>query len=227
MNKNFTPISKHIVSTNKTENIYCYNNPQHAKFLYLLLHGYGQLAENFIEQFLQYFNSNEYYLVAPNALHHFYLKGGYGKIGASWMTSYNRELDIQDNNQYLKKVIDTFILPYYTNDKKIIVFGFSQGAPTLIRLMASQNYPQITEIVLWGAVFPPDVDIQQSIKNLKDKNWYYVIGSEDEYISEKEKLQQIQFFQDNKFKFNLIEYQGKHNIQKEGMEKLLNILIKN
>lgn len=226
MNNHSVLTTKHFVSTTKSEVVVSYGNPHKARFLWIVLHGYGQLAEEFIEHFM-HLQEDEHYLVVPNALHHFYLKGGSGKIGSSWMTAYNRELDIHDNNQYLQRVLDTFVIPHYTKDKKVIIFGFSQGAPTMIRFVASQKCSQITDIVLWGAVFPPDVDIQKNMHNLKDKNWYYVIGDNDEYISEQEKRQQIELLHNNGLNPTIIDYQGKHAIQKDALERLIKCLDEN
>ncbi len=223
MNKNSSFLNNQLITTTKSETTWCYGNPYTAGFIWIILHGYGQLAEEFMQHFL-FLNPEEHYLIAPNALHHFYLKGGRGKIGASWMTAYNRELDINDNNQYLKRIVDTFILPIKTNYQKVICFGFSQGAPTLIRFLASENHGELTHVILWGAVFPPDVDIKKGIDNLRNKKWYYVIGNKDEYISENDKHQQIHFLETNKFSYQLIEYEGKHELYREVIERIVNII---
>lgn len=200
---------KVFIPTTKTASVSLLGNPETATNFWLVLHGYGQLAEDFQKHF-ENWNLDKHYFVLPNALNHFYLKSGKGDVGASWMTKYEREKDIIDNNSYLNKVYEQFILPYTKKDQQhFFVVGFSQGAATLIRWLAMQNI-RAEKIILWGAVFPPDMEQEKFLVNLKQTEWWYFIGTEDEFISNEEKEKQKQFFQLHKFNIHWIEYKGKH-----------------
>lgn len=72
--------------------------------VWLVVHGYGQLAERFINKFTTLLNESTA-IIVPEALQRFYLDGTGGKIGASWMTREERELDIKDNHYYLDQVL--------------------------------------------------------------------------------------------------------------------------
>lgn len=200
----------HFIETKKTSAVVTLGNTD-AQNIWLILHGYGQLAEHFQHEFKELDLSNNFF-VFPNALNHFYLKAGKGDVGASWMTKYFRENDIQDNNIYLSKVFETFIATKLQSNTKFITFGFSQGAATLVRWLAMKDVMP-HKIILWGAVFPPDMQSETYLKKLKQLEWLYFIGTEDEYISETEKQQQKDFFTHHHFNLQWIEYKGKHAIQ--------------
>ena len=70
------------------------------KEIWLVLHGYGQLAEFFIGKF-QGFDSSERLFVAPEATNYGYLTGLAGRVGANWMTKHEREIAIENNHRYL------------------------------------------------------------------------------------------------------------------------------
>lgn len=199
----------HFLTTEKTGIVITCGNGN-AKNILLVLHGYGQLAETFQNEFSK-INLEEYFLVFPTALNHFYLKAGKGDVGASWMTKYFRENDIHNNNVYLSKVYQTFILPKLNPDKKFNVLGFSQGAATLVRWLAMNNI-QPHQIILWGAVFPPDMESEEYLNKLKKLHWLYFIGTDDEFISNEEKQKQMSFFKQNQFNLQWIEYNGKHQL---------------
>jgi predicted esterase len=208
---------KHFIGTPKTAIVVNVGNASTAKNYWLVLHGYGQLAENFQSHF-QNFDSQKNYFVIPNALNHFYLKSGKGDVGASWMTKYEREKDILDNNAYLNKVFHQFIKPYLNNEQRFYVLGFSQGAATLIRWLAMEDI-KVDKIILWGSVFPPDMENERYIHYLKNFQWMYFIGSQDEFISNEEKEKQKHFFESHQFSIQWIEYEGKHNFNADVLHR--------
>jgi hypothetical protein len=63
--------------------------------IWIVVHGYLQRAEDFIKMF-DFLDDGKTYIVAPEALNRSYLKGGYDKTGATWMTKDDRENEIKD-----------------------------------------------------------------------------------------------------------------------------------
>lgn len=211
----------HFIKTEKTAVVTSLGNSNAPETIWLILHGYGQLVENFQRDF-QIFDLNKNYFVFPNALNHFYIKGGKGDVGASWMTKYFRENDINDNNQYLDKVYQTFIQPHLKGKTNFYTLGFSQGAASLVRWLSMQNI-QPDNIILWGAVFPPDIEKDIYLQRLKQLNWYYIIGNQDEFISLEERKKQKLFFEQNAFKLQWIEYSGGHFLQSSLLKNIFRI----
>ncbi|HUR91296.1 MAG TPA: hypothetical protein VMY38_01335, partial [Gemmatimonadaceae bacterium] len=82
-----------------------------ATEVWLVCHGYGQLAERFISRF-SVIDDGKRMIVAPEGLSRFYLSsssGGYSasdKVGASWMTREGRDAEIVDQVRYLELVCE-------------------------------------------------------------------------------------------------------------------------
>jgi predicted esterase len=91
------------------------------------------------------------------ALHPFYSKGG-TVIGANWMTSLDRELAIEDNINYVRRVLAELSpakgRPEAHTTRTLVFLGFSQGAAMAAR--AAAHIPAAALIVLGGDL-PPDV----------------------------------------------------------------------
>jgi len=110
-------------------------------------HGYAETAEMHLAELKQIPGIGEWSLAAVQALHPFYSKGG-TVIGASWMTSLDRELAIADNINYVRRVIASLPSAAVT-----IFLGFSQGAAMAAR--AAAHIPSAGLILLGGDI-PPD-----------------------------------------------------------------------
>jgi predicted esterase len=175
--------------------------------LLVVLHGYGQLAKYFLKKFSPLEQEN-YYIVAPEGPHRFYLNGSNGRVGASWMTKELRELDIEENNQLLEKILTN--LTELHNFKSISVLGFSQGAATVAR-WASTSLFEIDKLIIWASVFPPDINLDFLINSFASRENYFVIGNKDIYFDEIKKQKTIEFYKFLNFKVVLFE--GGHDIE--------------
>ena len=160
------------IKTSKTQRYFTHGDLKKATKLLIVLHGYGQLAEHFIRKFHQL--PENYYIVAPEAMHHFYLNGSSGRVGASWMTKENRINNITDNNEYLNNLVD--FLQTENEFSELLVLGFSQGGATAARWNAQRK--DIDQLILWASIFPPDLE-ESSFSN--SKNGTFVIGKQDEF----------------------------------------------
>ncbi len=156
-----------------------------ASHLIYVLHGYGQLAQYFIRKFLPL--PTDTYLVAPEGMHRFYLKGTSGRVGASWMTSHEREDDISDNISWLNDLHAQ--ITANRSYRKISVIGFSQGGATAARWVndGKLGKPSFT---LWAAVFPPDVPFDTEFRK-RVADLHFVLGTEDMYFRDAEKREEL------------------------------------
>lgn len=121
-----------------------------ASIFWVVLHGYGQLAEYFIEKFKPVAGEDRM-ILAPEGLSRFYTQGYSGRVGASWMTREMRSEEIEDYLNYLDQVYDQ-IPP----EARVYLLGFSQGAATAARWFFSGRR-KLQGLVLWCGVFPPDL----------------------------------------------------------------------
>ncbi|MEY3237502.1 MAG: hypothetical protein RI883_1603, partial [Bacteroidota bacterium] len=154
-----------LIKSTKTFRYSTIGNPETAKTIIYVLHGYGQLSEYFIRKFDEL--KEKYFIVAPEGMHRFYLKGSSGRVGASWMTKEDRMNDISDNLNWLNQ-LDAEIASKYQFDKKIIL-GFSQGGAAAIRWFYNNQF-KIDQLIIWAAVFPPDLNIENELGNSNSQN---------------------------------------------------------
>jgi predicted esterase len=198
------------IKTSKTQRYFAHGTLKKATKLLIVLHGYGQLAEHFIRKFYQL--PENYYIIAPEAMHHFYLNGSSGRVGASWMTKEDRINNITDNNEYLNNLVD--FLHTENEFSELLVLGFSQGGATAARWNAQRK--DIDQLILWASVFPPDLE-ESSFRN--NKNGTFVIGKHDEFYDATAQDKEIKKYRS--LSFEIVEYDGKHDIDVETLKKLL------
>lgn len=184
-----------------------------TKEVWIVLHGYGQLANYFLDKF-KGFESESRHIVAPEGLHRFYWKGFSGRVVASWMTKEERETDINDYVHFLDKVANQFPCA------EINVLGFSQGAATACRFVALGK-TKVNKLVLWGGAFPGDIDYFEKKSLFNSNKMKLVLGTEDEYYTEELIEKELKRLRGLELEFEVIRYEGGHNIYKEGLENAL------
>src|ERR1051325_10844778 len=114
-------------------------------------HGYGEAASDHLRALQTIPGSDEWLVVAVQALHPFYTRDQ--RVVASWMTRDDRELAIADNVDYVGRVLARVRADYRTSPT-LVFAGFSQGGAMAYR--AAVSYPADGLIVL-AADVPPDV----------------------------------------------------------------------
>jgi predicted esterase len=155
-----------------------------ASEVWFLLHGYGQSAADFLAGCAELLAPRRL-LVAPEALSRFYLRGGTGPVGASWMTREEREHEIADTLAWLDLVATDLADP--ARPRAHAVVGFSQGAAAACR-WAALGRTRLDRLVLWGGGVPPDLDLARAGERLRAMRVHLVRGLSDEAWSEQRLL---------------------------------------
>lgn len=197
----------------KTYRYFTLGDPQSAKKLLLVMHGYGQLAEFFIRKFTNL--GGDYFIVAPEGMHRFYLNGVSGRVGASWMTKEAREIDISDNLNWLSQLLQQFDSFHF---EERILLGFSQGGATAARFYYSDS-SKFSRMILWASVFPPDLDIRSEINSISTAKNHFVIGKQDQYFDAAQQKEIKDFYRNLNFEINA--YEGGHDIDKDRLLEIL------
>jgi predicted esterase len=205
------------IAIEKTVRYFQIGNIEESKNLLIVMHGYGQLPLYFGRQFEKL--SKDFLVLIPEGMHRFYLEGSSGRVGASWMTKEAREDDIEDNMNYLEKLIKEYVKTKHF--EKIILVGFSQGGATAARFFYAKRQ-KIDHLILWASVFPPDLNIKNEIASSSSKNFFF-LGSDDPYFTEEERLKVVNFY--SKMNYSIIQYPGNHSIDDFYLNKILNTLI--
>lgn len=212
---------QHKIEVNRTAHYYTLGERvTTAKNVWIVFHGYGQLASRIIQKF-NHLDSVDNYVIALEGLSKFYWSRNPTTVGASWMTKEHRLNEIDD---YLK-YFDLVLLPIVNNLKKgqsLHVLGFSQGASTMWRWIANTR-PAVSKIINWAGEFPPDVDykaLQAYLSPIPHK--LYCVGTEDEFLTSERKSFLEAFIEKHQLEFTIIEFEGKHVMNRELIMEIAN-----
>ncbi len=206
---------EHKLSCTKTFRYFTHGNPQIATKLLYVLHGYGQLASYFIQKFQDL--GDDFFIVAPEGMHRFYLEGTSGRVGASWMTKESRETDIHDTMNWLNE-LELSLASDYEFEKKIIL-GFSQGGATAARWHQLGNQ-KANHVIYWASVFPPDLPMETETIGEETKSHHFVIGKNDRYFQNEQQYQIVDFY--TKKNYLVHQFDGGHAIDEEILKSILN-----
>ena len=130
-----------------------------------MFHGYGQSAEDALSDIEGTPGLERWTIVAIQALHPFYARGGRDaggdKVVASWMTRQDRDLAVADNVAYVDRAIEAVnALKTQDSSLKTVFIGFSQGASTAYRAAMLGRHEPVGIVALAGDI-PPEVRVAQ------------------------------------------------------------------
>lgn len=180
----------------------------HTKHAWFVLHGYGQLSQYFIRKFAV-LADHGHFVIAPEARSKFYLNGHDGRVGATWMTKEDRLKDIENYTRYLNTLYKSFD---FNNQIKLTVLGFSQGAATASRWLAS-GQSHVDRLLLWSSIFPPDMDITNTRQALRDAEVYNIYGTKDPFLTSEKLEEQKEIVHQLQLSTKNISFEGVHDIE--------------
>ena len=179
-------------------------------------HGMGYLSRYFLKYF-KGLNSDDNYIIIPQAQSKYYIAPKMKHVGASWLTKENTLKEMENVISYFDSVL--------SNEKienlNFIFLGYSQGVSVAMRYLAKRKII-VSKLILMSGGIPKELT-PKDFKYLKNKAAiYYVYGDKDEYItegflnSEKKRLENL--FSN----INYIEFDGNHEIKTEIIESIIN-----
>ena len=155
--------------------------------LWVVVHGYGQLAVRFLRHFTPLGDGSRL-ILAPEALSRFYLEhpGRAGsantRVGATWMTREDREAEIADHVRYLDALCDQVLATLPGPRPRVTVLGFSQGVATVTRWIAN-GHTRADRLILWAGRIPPDILPLEPGHPLRQVEIDIVTGDQDEFAT--------------------------------------------
>lgn len=192
------------------------NGSDSVKIVLFVIHGYAQLASEFIEDF-NFVNDKSILIVAPEGLSKFYFRN---KIGASWMTKEGRLSEIRDYVFFLEKVFEDVNKSYDLADAKIFLLGYSQGVHTAVRwFINSKNH--FDKLILCSSDFPKDAEFDLLGEKLKYSEMIYIHGSMDEAVREERFNESKILLSENKINFREIKFDGGHRIDEVSVKEAM------
>lgn len=177
---------------------------------FVVFHGYGQLASQIIHKFDHL--GKHVFAVAPEGFSRFYWNERTQQVGASWMTSQDRLIEIDDYCNYLNQFY-TLIKEQFPANVQVNFLGFSQGGATVVR-WCQRMRPEFDNLILWGSAFPMDISYAPETKYFNNKNTHYVYGSKDKFLTEKRIAVHKTFMEQQKLEMTEHVFEGGHEIER-------------
>lgn len=186
-----------------------------ASECWIVCHGYGQLAREFIADF-EKIAAPHRCIIAPEGLHRFYVDpppapANKRRVAATWMTREDRETDIEDYVAYLDRVYDAFV----ADNAKVRMLGFSQGAATALRWTVLGG-KRVDQLILWAGEVPPDLALDKPPPHLP--HLLYVRGTSDHYLSDD--VLQHQLGKLSSWACQLLEFDGGHRLDDDTLAQI-------
>ncbi len=202
MNSSEKEISYQITNTYSTLNTLT----NKTKYIWLVCHGMGYLSRYFLKYF-RHLNAEENYIIAPQASSKYYLHSEFKHVGASWLTKENTLAETENVLYYLDAVLEAENIP---KDKKLIVFGYSQGVSIATRYVVRRKL-QCSQLVIHSGGIPKEL-ITENLKFLKAKV-SLIYGTNDAYLNKERIAIEIkkatELFGEN---VNIITFDGVHEV---------------
>lgn len=174
-------MEERFIRVRRTARYHVLGDPATASEIWIVVHGYGQLARYFLNLFKGL--EDRCCFVAPEGLSRFYLDEAHTRVGATWMTREDRLHEIEDHVAYLDALageLRTLAKP----DAIINALGFSQGVATVAR-WAVHGRTELRHIVLWAGGIPPELD-RETLSKWRGLKIDLVLGDHDEFASAKD-----------------------------------------
>ena len=201
--------SERTLEVPRTARYFVSGDAERASEVWVLLHGYGQLARDFLAS-CRVLSQPDRLLVAPEGLSRFYAKGSFESPGASWMTSAARRGEIRDYVRYLDAVMEDLNGPDHVS-----VLGFSQGAATASRWAAlGKAKPQ--RLICWAG----DVAHDLSPDSLSGVPVTMVFGDRDSLLTRDRLEEAMARLEAMDLRYEVERFDGGHRMDDETLRRI-------
>ena len=191
---------------------------QNTKNIWFVCHGMGYLSKYFIKYF-NTLNTEENYIIAPQAPSKYYLNDDFKHVGASWLTREDTQTEITNVMQYLNVVSAAEGLQQESNP---ILFGFSQGVSIAMRWLVRTRI-SCSKVVLYAGSIPNEIRPEDlEFMDYNKTTVLLVYGNRDKYLTpermenEKQKIEAL--FGD---KAETIVFDGGHEIKPDLLQRIV------
>jgi predicted esterase len=172
-------MQEHHLHVRRTARYHALGDIRTAKAIWIVVHGYGQLARFFLNHFEEV--GEELCVVAPEGLSRFYLDPEHQRVGATWMTREDRLHEIDDHVAYLDQLV-AVLLKGAGRPLPVHALGFSQGVATVSR-WSLRGTTQLDRLVFWAGSIPPELD-REALRPWRTKQVDLVLGVTDQFLKE-------------------------------------------
>jgi len=191
--------------------------------VWFVCHGYGQLAVEFIREFECIAAPNRL-VVAPEALSRYYISTGPGfhstdaKVGATWMTREDRDVEIADYVAYLD-TLSGEILNGLQERVRVTVLGFSQGGATTTRWLM-RGPTRADRLILWGSLLASDADLSEASSLFREVDLSIVYGTRDQFANAELIADYEKVLRNHSIRYALTSFEGGHRMDRNTLKEI-------
>lgn len=190
-----------------------------TKNIWVVCHGIGYLSRYFIDYFTS-LDPNENYIIAPQAPSKYYQDKSFKYVGASWLTKENTQAEIPNLLHYLNAVLEKEVTPNLTQNRKLILFGYSQGVSIVTRWVAFEKI-SCDQLILHSGAIPEDLNPEDYTHLPETTPVSLIYGNQDEYIYD-DRVALLVKKAETIFgnRLTVIPFEGKHEVNTAIIKKL-------
>lgn len=209
-------VEEHHISVQRTARFHTLGVAATARELWIVLHGYGQLARFFLRHFEGLEEGR--LIVAPEALSRYYTDEGHSRVGATWMTREDREAEIKDQAAYLDALAET-MLASCPLGIPLHVLGFSQGVATACRWVVNAR-PPVRNLVLWAGTMPLELRGPQLKEGCKHLTVLLAHGQADTIVTAEALGQNEARLREAGITFRTMHFPGGHTLDRYALKQV-------
>jgi len=187
----------------------------------VVFHGYGQSAEDMLDEVRRIPGASAWTIVSVQALHRFYTRD-LQQVIASWMTRQDRELAIADNIAYVDRVLAAILGPSDLGTSgpsdRVIFAGFSQGVAIAFRAAMLGRFEPSGIVALAGDI-PPELKADGTVS----RAWppiFIATGSRDTWLTPARLAEEVTFLESRNVPHETLVFEGGHEWTEEFRETL-------
>lgn len=191
---------------------------EQTEAIWIVCHGFGQLARYFVKRF-DILDLSKCYVIAPQGLSKFYMTQ-FSRVGASWLTRETKEVDLENQLNYVQTVFEQETANVDWSKVQLNVMGFSQGTATTSRWVARNKIP-FDNFIFWAGTIAHDIETEDMAFMKDSSKVHIIVGDKDEFITA-ERLEKSKIMVTEKMKTpNVIVYDGVHKVNREVLAQVV------
>ncbi len=189
--------------------------------LLIVLHGFGQVARQFITVFEPLAKSG-ILVAAPQGAHQFYTHLKKGQVGFSWLTRYERDQSVVDFVAYMEQFYKLLQETCEVDSQRVFMLGFSQGVSMAYRTWAHSSLP-VRGVIACGGDLPPD--IVEKLEGLPPIQILLVHGRQDEEVPPEKAQEALKDLRARGLKPELFDFQGGHVVPSRAIPRVEGMIL--
>ena len=189
--------------------------------LLIVLHGFGQVAGQFIKVF-EPLAQKGILVAAPQGAHQLYTNLKERRVGFSWLTKYESDQSVSDFVAYMGQFFKLLQETCEVDSQRVFMLGFSQGVSMAYRTWAHSSLP-VRGVIACGGDLPPD--IVEQLEGLPPIQILLVHGRQDEEVSPEKAQKALKHLRASGLKPELFDFEGGHVVPSRALPKVEGLIM--